>query len=794
MKRGWVGAALFLMFSLVACAERQEVAMEHTAVPTPPPTIEPTVTETAVPRADANLSEEIAQDATPITVSATVESTMTPTRFVATTPEPPYAVELPNEAVAFQLKPPSFVGLLEALKQAGRLEFVYSQENGRPSTNSGAILPAIYSDLRKYFSEGFPDAQKMMMENPLSDSYLGQTPILVPVLEDAFLQYINRFATDLHNISNIEGVLEFTAQPIDLDTELEASWLVTIDFLTYHLRDFVLISHLEDGTFQYVPSDLPYFSGRFVEDGDVFFLQSVDLTGEGQKEVLIENEAYLGGGGNSKNLYIYTWAEQKLSLLDIINMEYGGSSFFEPLYEIADFNGDSHEDIKVTQQGAAEFGCAWEQVDIYSWQGTDPQHILDDLPVDTAVCNLWRAMASFNNSYVVRLDVAERISLLERAVSQLSPDQPTERDWLAYALLQLALAYAENGEFSQAQTMLNQIDSLAQTSRYAQFVQENKVSSNDSIISLCRNMFVNAEQMMETEISDFLTEGAIFGVGYDLVPERRLICNLREVTRSIIEQNELPQSQSPVELMESLGLAHELFQSGQLDTDGDIEWIGVLEPESPSLVIFDLLGEEWQIYFIFYPFYFPVLELDFVLQDVISDDQPEIIVQLTEDGTAYYPYEEVVYDVILAGMVDGAFQKIRSEMVYEKTDDLAQVLEITAYELEASTLASISWRQLEGLDVAEDSVYFYTSKLQTAVLTQTDPTVPEKITQLLNYLPPDDPDARPYIEHLTYLLGYFYELSGEGETAVTTYLDLIQQYPTSPWSWLAWARLEPVEN
>ena len=299
---------------------------------------------------------------------------------------------------------------------------------------------------------------------------------------------------------------------------------------------------------------------------------------------------------------------------------------------------------------------------------------------------------------------------------------------------------------------------------------------------------------METEISDFLTEGAIFGVGYDLVPEKRLICNLREVTKSIVEQNELPQSQPPVELMESLGLAPEFFQSGQLDTDDDIEWIGVLEPESPSLVIFDPLGEEWQVSFIFYPFYFPVLELDFVLQDVIGDDQPEIIVQLTEDGTAYYPNEEVVYDVILAGMVDGAFQKIRSEMVYEKTEDLAQVLEITAYELKASTLASISWRQLEGLDVAEDSVYIYTGKLQTAVLTQTDPTVPEKITQLLNYLPADDPDAQPYIEHLTYLLGYFYELRGYEENAVNTYLNLIQQYPTSPWSWLAWARLEPVEN
>ncbi|MFZ1400157.1 MAG: hypothetical protein WAS33_24855, partial [Candidatus Promineifilaceae bacterium] len=48
MKRGWVGAALFLIFSLMACGEGQEVAVESTAVPTPPPTLEPTVTETAV--------------------------------------------------------------------------------------------------------------------------------------------------------------------------------------------------------------------------------------------------------------------------------------------------------------------------------------------------------------------------------------------------------------------------------------------------------------------------------------------------------------------------------------------------------------------------------------------------------------------------------------------------------------------------------------------------------------------------------------------------------------------------
>lgn len=33
-----------------------------------------------------------------------------------------------------------------------------------------------------------------------------------------------------------------------------------------------------------------------------------------------------------------------------------------------------------------------------------------------------------------------------------------------------------------------------------------------------------------------------------------------------------------------------------------------------------------------------------------------------------------------------------------------------------------------------------------------------------------------------------------GETAVSHYTTLIQQAPDSPWSWLSWARLEPVES
>jgi len=82
--------------------------------------------------------------------------------------------------------------------------------------------------------------------------------------------------------------------------------------------------------------------------------------------------------------------------------------------------------------------------------------------------------------------------------------------------------------------------------------------------------------------------------------------------------------------------------------------------------------------------------------------------------------------------------------------------------------------------------------LKSAVLAHSAPNIPNQIFDLLDYFPANDPDAQPYIQHLTYLLGYYYELRGEEETAVTTYLTLISQYPTSPWAWLAWARLEPV--
>ncbi|MBK7177893.1 MAG: hypothetical protein IPH82_12020 [Chloroflexi bacterium] len=138
------------------------------------------------------------------------------------------------------------------------------------------------------------------------------------------------------------------------------------------------------------------------------------------------------------------------------------------------------------------------------------------------------------------------------------------------------------------------------------------------------------------------------------------------------------------------------------------------------------------------------------------------------------------------------YELIRNKDVYEEKP-LLDELDADFFGLSIEEAERTNWRLLEGFDVEAEYMSSYVWDLTVAVLTQSDPDIANKITDLLAYLPPDDPEAQPYIEHLTCLLGYHYELSGDDETAVTTYLSLIRQAPSSPWSWLAWARLEPVE-
>ena len=68
------------------------------------------------------------------------------------------------------------------------------------------------------------------------------------------------------------------------------------------------------------------------------------------------------------------------------------------------------------------------------------------------------------------------------------------------------------------------------------------------------------------------------------------------------------------------------------------------------------------------------------------------------------------------------------------------------------------------------------------------------LTQIRDDLPGADPASLLYRQRLTYLIGLSYELEGQKELAVATYLQVILANPDSLWSHLAAIHLAPVEQ
>lgn len=162
---------------------------------------------------------------------------------------------------------------------------------------------------------------------------------------------------------------------------------------------------------------------------------------------------------------------------------------------------------------------------------------------------------------------------------------------------------------------------------------------------------------------------------------------------------------------------------------------------------------------------------------------------------------EYIYEGSVAGFFGAGSEMINADAVcpYERliqgrlSIDEQPPAEPTPTVFAPDPAQSLAWHTVLYEEMGQNE-WEIVAEVQTAVLHQTDPAISTTITNLLYYLPGDEPEARSFIEHLTYLLGYHYELNGDEVQAVNTYLSLIRQNPASPWSWLAWARLDPANH
>jgi hypothetical protein len=779
MKRLALLLLVGLLILLVACVEGQEVAVEHTAVSTPHPTIEPTVTETAVP-APATVVEE----------TAVLVPTATPLPTATPIPQDPFLrpTSLPTVAfeagVEYRLIQPPFESLLEAIRREAEFEDIHVGEYQGRSPNY-PIYGMIEADIKNFYGESPPVSARFVNDISLTSYYFGwyyPPEVLLYLLENAILQYLNQLPKELHNELTIEqDGFKLMVYSIELDGDSTSEWIVQFESHIFKARIFLLLDQIESGQYEIISSPLPTFLGRSYSDGWSELVVDRDFTGDGINEIAIDTWTTYAGSPSGRVVDLFSWADGLINLGQITDDRYSE-------FEIADQDGDGLSDLQVTTGYGSRFGCSWTAVDLYRWPNQIAQPILGNHErPDTAVCNLSAAIIPYHQNW--NPEKNDQYGLLERAVAQMRGDESVSVDMVAYAKLELAMAYAEQNRYDEARAIINMIYDLPEQTQFIQYIQMN--DGRGSVIDLCRNLVADAYRVLETGMEEYLNMNATRGRGFDYrEPDKSMICDLKYLALTQLQNAVLPSSQPPQDSLLTLDFQFNFAQTANLDDDPNLEWIGILEPEAPWLVIFDAQNGQWVAQFAEDLFSAPVLSMVFEQQEGADSEDSGIFVSAESGPTIYST--SAGYNVLLINKVDQEYVVVATSF-YDEQPDLKN-LPPEFFNPDADQPATMppSWENLAGFLDEPKYIGDYIEGLTESVLTQTDPTVPEKITQLLNYLPSDDPDARPYIEHLTYLLGYFYELSGDEETAVTTYLDLIQQYPTSPWSWLAWARLEPV--
>ena len=773
-KRPFIVLLVFCLLWLAACgADAPEVLPTATAVP-PQPTATATILPTALPTATMVMETAV--------VLPTNTPQITPTA-VKPTPLPTRPTMLPTVAfqanVDYKLVTPSTEDLLNVVRRVSEFEDMHIEEHGGRSPYL-QVNNFVMTDMDTLHPNPISNAADLLEDKSLTSYYFAwwePSPIHFRILKDGILQYLNQEETEFESGKIIERI-GFSLTPYALDSDDGLLWILQVDSFTFGTRIFMLFEQNELGQYELIPSPLPTFIGRAYSDGwieDVILDR--DFTGDGKPEVVLESYT-IWSGSSERIFHLFFWDDTELVELEYISVPY-----------FIDFNFEQTpqglNEIHFTTQYNGRFDCSWSVTDVYRWPDGIAQHILSDHGnPDRAACNLPKAIVPFSEWNPEKDD---QYPLLEQIVNQLHTSQEESIDFLVYAQSQLAMAYLEQGLNEKARQTIDQIYEMLDESEYAQVLQEN--DRTDSVTDLCRELIKSAEEVVETEFGAYLTEAEYLrGPGMGSEPYKPAICDLKFIGLNHVKNAILPADTLPEESLADLNLHYAFAQSVNLDDDPELEWVGILEPEAPWLVIFDAENNQWVPHFVDDIYPAPVLDLK-IEQKILADTVDLSLLTLIITASSYS--DALNYEVSLIDKIDQEYSIVASKHPYDE-EPILQDLDRNYFDLDRPEDIPPKWKDLEDFLEEPEYISTYIETLVDAVLTQSDPDIASKITDLLAYLPPDDPETQPYIEHLTYLLGYHYELSGDDETAVTTYLSLIRQAPNSPWSWLAWARLEPA--
>ncbi|MCP5094333.1 MAG: hypothetical protein GY943_02140, partial [Chloroflexi bacterium] len=438
----------------------------------------------------------------------------------------------------------------------------------------------------------------------------------------------------------------------------------------------------------------------------------------------------------------------------------------------------------------------WEQIDTYEWNGIDFAHtVVGDMPPETAVCNIARGILYTNLDGKEKLTVDERIQLLEDALQQIKIEDAPSVDYLSLARVRLAMMYASQGEDDAAMETLREI--LAYPTRdneWTQLVINGLELAQDSPVSVCsyliHTLFVEDNDIFIPDIGEYVMMGG-YPVTGAAAPEK--ICPLNELIQSRLDTLNLPSTIEPKDALETLDLPSITIYSANFDDDSDIEWIGYIDLAMPQVVLLDIVDEKWVAKVLYYDWYpFIVKDYSFFQTLLNENEYQDVLLGLQIETFDFFERpHETKHKVLWIEQADNGFIRAGSLVFY---DELPILEGIPLAEFTVNDPQPSIWEPIEAEFNIDGSFRDYVSALAQRVFAQERPSTTLTDLETLLASLPDDDEVQPLRHQLMFLRGYHYELAGEGETAVSHYTTLIQQAPNSPWSWLAWARLEPVNR
>lgn len=818
---GKFSAILFFIAMAVSCTSKEPPTPNNPPFAIAPTRSAPTATRTITLQSKTPTLAPIGIDKFPHRLPIPTQTTHDPSPTPTNTPFP--SVPTLKTGARYHLQPPDPQKLLSLFITNWKRYEGFYHRSGDPALRSiqlfdvSSIEDFIIEDIDRYYPEHFPASDQLIdqLEPEWQGLYYYPSNHVEDLLLRSILQYFNQ-----HHIKFTAGkklaypVITVLPYSLNLDHDSQLEWLVELDFTEYGIVTWMPLDIGADGVYTEIPNDLPIqFTEPAVSNGTTELILNHDLNGDGIAEILIPYMSYFAGGGHGQ-VDIYAWKENSITKVGSADMPGVTPRFgeaYQSTYEVKDTNGDGREELIVKWPRFRPFGCAWETIYTYRWNGkTLTETAKNNTIPKTPNCEIARALESH--------DPQEQAKLYESVLTRVETNKESA-DKQAWVRLQLAVAYAGQNRDAQAAEMLKSIADIENNGGFVNAIQQLVNVDGMSTQDICRAIYVQAKTLgdsgFDSDIDADLSFNNYYPIYWNPVPE--IVCPNWDLVKNRLKTKPIPGESNPVEALRSAGYSFTFPQRMNLGNKIEMEWIGVINVEQPLLVVLDYQNANWHIYPVDFIEQTPK-EIETTVQASPDGAGKQILILINEGKSRINDSEvdcrEVAtdYKLLLAGALEGEYQllgrrsmscqleppvEITNEDGREKFITLINECSncdlVSDWDIQTEVPAPPAWVTLQGYSTYlqdDQDVFEYAAELKRQVIAQADlVTTRTEILRLLEYLPGNDSSAHLIRGYLHYLLGFSYEIEGEREKAAAVYLELIQTVPNSPWSWLASTRL-----